>query len=91
MNKKELINAVAEKTGFSRKDTTVVVNATFEAIEAALAAGDKAQIIGFGTFETKERPARTGKNPRTGEAVEIPASKVPSFKAGGSFKDNLNQ
>ncbi len=91
MNKKELIAAVAAETKTTKKDAEVMVEATFEAIEKALVAGEKVQIVGFGTFEARERSARCGKNPRTGEAVDIAASKVPAFKAGKALKDILNQ
>ncbi len=89
MNKVELINAVAAKTGFSKKDADKAVNAVIGSIEDALKAGEKVQLIGFGTFEVKERAARTGRNPQTGAAVEIAASKVPAFKAGAALKKAL--
>ena len=89
MNKVELINAVAAKTGFSKKDADKAVNAVIGSIEDALKAGEKVQLIGFGTFEVKERAARTGRNPQTGAAVEIAASKVPGFKAGAALKKAL--
>ena len=87
MNKTELIAAVAEKAGLSKKDSDAAVNAVLCAITDALKAGDKVQLVGFGSFETKKRAARTGQNPRTGAAVEIPASTVPTFKAGKALKD----
>ena len=87
MNKTELIAAVAEKAGMSKKDSDKAVNAVFESITAALTEGDKVQLVGFGTFEVKERAARTGRNPRTKEEIEIPASKLPVFKAGKALKD----
>ncbi len=86
MNKTDLINAVAAKAGISKKDADKAVAAVLASIEEALKAGDKVQLIGFGTFEVKERAARTGHNPKTGEAIEIAASKVPSFKAGAALK-----
>lgn len=89
MNKTELINAVAERAGVTKKDTEAVISATIDAITTALAAGDKVQLTGFGSFEVKERAARVGRNPRTGEATEIPASRVPSFKAGKALKDSV--
>ena len=89
MNKVELINAVAAKTGFSKKDADKAVNAVIGSIEDALKAGEKVQLIGFGTFEVKERAARTGRNPQTGAAVKIAASKVPAFKAGAALKKAL--
>ena len=87
MNKAELINAAAEKAGLSKKDTESAINAAIEAIVECLANEDKVQLVGFGSFETKKRAARTGLNPRTGAAVEIPASTVPTFKAGKALKD----
>ena len=87
MNKTELINAVAAKAEISKKDAEKAVAAVFGSIEAALVAGDKVQLIGFGTFEVKERAARTGHNPKTGEAIEIAASKIPAFKAGAALKN----
>ena len=79
MNKTELIAAAAEKTGMTKKDTEKVINAALDAITAALVKGDKVQVSGFGIFEVKEREARTGRNPRTGEPMEIAASKNPAF------------
>ena len=87
MNKAELIAAVAEKAGLSKKDAEAAVNAALDAITAALQEGDKVQLVGFGSFEVKSRAARTGRNPKTREAIEIPASKVPVFKAGKALKD----
>ena len=86
MNKTELINAVAAKAELSKKDADKAVAAVFAAIEEALVKGDKVQLIGFGTFEVKERAARTGHNPQTGATIEIAASKVPSFKASSALK-----
>ena len=90
MNKNELIAAMAEKSGLSEKDAGAALDAFTVAVQDALLQGDKVQLVGFGTFEVKERAARTGKNPRTGEAVEIAAAKVPAFKAGKVLKDALN-
>ena len=87
MNKTELIAAIAAKTELTKKDSENALNATVEAVTEALKKGDKVQLIGFGSFETKKRAARTGLNPRTGAAVEIPASAVPTFKAGKALKD----
>ena len=87
MNKTELIAAVAEKTGLTKKDAERVVNATFETISQNLAAGNKVQISGFGNFEVKAREARVGRNPRTKETIEIPATKLPAFKAAKALKD----
>ena len=89
MNKTELINAVAERSGVTKKDAESVISATIDAITAALAAGDKIQLTGFGSFEVKERAARVGRNPRTGESTEIPASRIPAFKAGKALKDSV--
>ena len=87
MNKAELVSAVAEKTGMSKKDSEKAVNAAFDTITEALAAGDKVQLVGFGAFEVKERGARIGRNPKTKESITIAASKVPTFKAGKALKD----
>lgn len=87
MNKAELIAAVAEKAGLSKKDSEAAVTAALDAITTALEDGDKVQLVGFGSFEVKSRAARTGRNPKTKEAIEIPASKVPVFKAGKVLKD----
>ena len=86
MNKTDLVNAVAAK-GFTKKDADAAVAAVFEAIEGALVKGDKVQLIGFGTFEVRERAAKEGRNPKTGEIIKIAASKVPAFKAGKALKD----
>ncbi len=86
MNKTELINAVAAKAEISKKDAEKALAAVLGSIEDALKAGDKVQLIAFGTFEVKETAARTGHNPKTGEAIEIAAAKVPSFKAGAALK-----
>ncbi|SET24009.1 HU family DNA-binding protein [Anaerobranca gottschalkii] len=87
MNKTELIQSVAEKSGLTKKDSEKAVNAVLESIMDAVSAGDKVQLIGFGTFEARERAAREGRNPSTGEVISIPATKVPAFKAGKAFKD----
>ena len=87
MNKTELIAIVSEKSGITKKDAERVVSATFETITAQMKKGEKVQISGFGIFEVKEREARVGRNPRTKEAIEIPASKVPAFKPSKSLKD----
>ena len=87
MNKTELIAAVAEKADLSKKDAEAAITAAVEAITGALIEGEKVQLVGFGSFEVKSRAARTGRNPRTKEVVEIPASKVPVFKAGKALKD----
>ena len=89
MTKVELIAAVAESAGLSKKDAEKAVNGTLNAITEALKQGDKVSLVGFGTFEVKERAARTGRNPRTLESIEIPASKLPVFKAGKALKDTV--
>lgn len=87
MNKAELIALTAEKTNVSKKDAEAVITAALDAITAALAAEEKVQLVGFGAFEVKSRAARLGRNPKTKEPIEIPASKVPVFKAGKALKD----
>ncbi|AFU14314.1 DNA-binding protein HU [Bacillus cereus Rock1-3] len=87
MNKTELIKNVAQNAEISQKEATVVVQTVVESITNALAAGEKVQLIGFGTFEVRERAARTGRNPQTGEEMQIAASKVPAFKAGKELKE----
>ena len=90
MNKTELIAAMAEKSELTKKDAEKALSAFLEAVEDALKNGDKVQLVGFGTFEVKNRAARTGINPQTKKPVMINASKAPSFKAGKAFKDALN-
>ena len=90
MNKTDLVEVVALKTEMSKKDADAAVKAVFEAITEAIAAGDKVQLIGFGTFAAKERAEREGRNPKTGETMVIPASKAPTFVAGKAFKDIIN-
>ena len=87
MNKAELIAAVAEKTGLSKKDSEKAVNAAFDTIVDTLVSGEKVQMDGFGVFDIKERGVRVGRNPKTREEIEIPATKVPFFKAGKALKD----
>ena len=91
MNKAELVSAVAEKTGMSKKDSEKAVNAAFDTITEALAVGDKVQLVGFGAFEVKERGARIGRNPKTKEEIEIPASRVASFKVGKALKEAVTK
>ena len=92
MNKAELIALVAEKTGFTNKDAEKAVNATMSSIEETLVKGERVQFIGFGTFEVRQRKARTGRNPRKpGETIQIAASKAPAFKAGKALKDAVNK
>ena len=86
-NKQELIAEVAAKTGLTKKDSEKAVNAFGEVVTEFLAKGEKVQLIGFGTFETRERAAREGRNPQTGEAIKIAATVVPAFKAGKALKD----
>ena len=90
MNKTELISDVAQKANMTKKDADKVVNAFFTTIETTLKAGDKVQLIGFGTFEVRERQARKGRNPQTGQEISIPATKVPAFKAGKALKDAVD-
>lgn len=90
MTKAELIKAVAEDSGVSKKDAAAVVDAVFANIAETMAKGEKVQLLGFGTFEVRERAAREGKNPRTGETVKIDACRVPAFKAGKALKDKVN-
>ena len=89
MNKTELVDAIAKQADLTKKDAETAINAVFGAIGDALAKGDSVQLIGFGTFGVKERAAREGRNPRTGETVKIKASKVPTFKAGKGLKDKV--
>lgn len=90
MNKTELVAAIAEKTGLSKKDSEKAVKAFTEVVSEELKKGEKIQLVGFGTFEVVDRPAREGRNPRTGETMPIPASKAPKFKAGKALKDAVN-
>lgn len=90
MNKSELVANVAEQAGLTKKDAEKAVNAIFASVQGTLVKGDKVQIIGFGTFEVRERAARKGRNPQTGKAITIPASKNPVFKAGKALKDAVN-
>lgn len=90
MNKTDLIEIVAKEANLKKKDADAAVSAVFCAIEKALVDGDKVQLIGFGTFEVKDRAAKTGRNPSTGEAIEIAASKQVKFSAGKTLKDKVN-
>ena len=90
MNKSELIVALADKTSLSKKDAEKVLNAFVASVSETLAKGEKIQLIGFGTFDVKKRPARTARNPRTGAEIKIKASKAPAFKAGKALKDKVN-
>ena len=89
MTKTDLIAAVAAKTGLTKKDAERVIGATFETVTEALTKGDKVQVSGFGIFEVRTREARTGRNPRTKETIEIPATKLPAFKASKTLKDTV--
>lgn len=89
MNKTELINKVAELSDLTKKDASKAVDAVFQSISDALAEGDKVQLIGFGNFEVRERAARKGRNPQTGQEIEIAASKVPAFKPGKALKEGI--
>ena len=90
MNKNELLESVVNSTDLKKKDAEAAVNAVLETITDTLAEGDKVTLIGFGTFEVRERKARKGRNPATGEEIDIPASKSPAFKAGKALKDRVN-
>lgn len=89
MNKTELIAAVAAETGLTKKDSELAVNAFVNQVTEALKKGDKVSIVGFGSFEVKQRNARVGRNPKTKETINIPASKAPAFKAGKQFKESI--
>ena len=89
MNKNEIVAAIAEKSGLTKKDAEAALNAYTEVVTDALKAGDSVQLIGFGTFEVRERAARQGRNPHTGETIEIAAAKVPAFKPGKALKDAI--
>ena len=91
MNKQELISAIAEKANLSKKDAEAALGAFVGAVEDALKKGDKVQLVGFGSFEVRERAARTGRNPQTGAEMKIAAAKVPTFKAGKALKDLINK
>ncbi len=91
MNKNELIASVAEKAGLTKKDSEKAVSAVIDSIVETIASGDKVQLVGFGTFEVRERAERTGRNPQTKQPIVIPASKLPVFKAGKAFKDAVSK
>ena len=90
MNKTELVAAMAEQTNLSKKDAEAALKAFIDVVSEELKKGDKVQLVGFGTFEVSERAAREGRNPQTGETMEIKASKTPKFKAGKALKDMMN-
>jgi len=87
MNKQDLVNSISEKSGLTKKDVETVLNSFLGEVTDALSSGEKVQLIGFGTFETRTRSARVGRNPQTGETLPIPESKVPAFKAGNKLKE----
>lgn len=89
MNKTDLIQAVSERTTMTKKDVTEVVETVFDVISDALSRGEKVQLVGFGNFEIRERAARKGRNPQTGEAIEIAASKIPAFRAGKALREGV--
>lgn len=91
MNKTELTAALAANAGISKKDAEKALNAFVDVVTETLSKGEKVQIVGFGSFEVKDRPARVARNPRTGEEIEIAASKAPAFKAGKALKDTVNK
>ncbi len=90
MNKADLIQQMTEKSGLSKKDSEAALEAVINTVEETLVKGDKVVLVGFGTFETKNRAARKGRNPKTKEAIDIPACKVPAFKVGKGLKDKVN-
>ena len=90
MNKAELITSMAEKSQLTKKDAEIALKAFIDSVQEALEGGDKVQLVGFGTFETRERAAREGRNPRTKEVIQIPATTVPVFKTSSAFKEKMN-
>lgn len=91
MNKAELVNAISEKTGQTKKDSEIMITAVFDALSDAMVAGEKVQLVGFGSFEVKSRKPRIGRNPKTKEKIDIAASKAPVFKPGKALKDAVNK
>ncbi len=91
MNKQDLVSAIAENANLTKKDAEAALKAFIESVEGALKKGDKVQLVGFGTFEVRQRAARTGRNPQTGKEMKIAAAKAPSFKAGKALKDLINK
>ena len=89
MNKNDLVSTVADKTGLTKKDSEKAVNAVFDGIGETLAQGGRVSLVGFGTFEVRSRKARTGRNPQTGETITIPASQVPTFRAGKALRESI--
>lgn len=90
MNKTEFVGAIADAAGLSKSDAANAVDAMFDTVTSALKSGDKVSLVGFGTFQVRERAARQGRNPKTGELINIPAGKTPAFKAGKALKDAIN-
>lgn len=91
MNKADLVSAMAEKSGLTKKDAEKALNAFIDSVTEALSKKDKVQLVGFGTFEVRERSARKGRNPQTGEEIDIPAANIPVFKAGKALRDGINK
>ncbi|KYO67370.1 MULTISPECIES: HU family DNA-binding protein [Thermovenabulum] len=91
MNKADLVSAMAEKSGLTKKDAEKALNAFIDSVMEALSKKDKVQLVGFGTFEVRERSARKGRNPQTGEEIDIPAANIPVFKAGKALRDGINK
>lgn len=91
VNKADLVSAMAEKSGLTKKDAEKALNAFIDSVTEALAKKDKVQLVGFGTFEVRERSARKGRNPQTGEEIDIPAANIPVFKAGKALRDGINK
>lgn len=91
MNKKELIDSVSSSTGETKRTVSEVLDATIDSISRAVTKGERVSLPGFGTFERRARSARTARNPRTGEEIKVPATKVPAFKAGAAFKDSVGR
>ena len=91
MNKSELVSAIAERTGQTKKDSEIVITAVFDTISDAMASGEKIQLVGFGSFEVKNRKPRIGRNPKTKERIDIAASRAPVFKPGKALKDAVNK
>lgn len=89
MNRNQLVSNIAEKSGLTKKDVETVVTGVIEEITSALQEGDKVQFVGFGTFETRERASRSGRNPQTGETIQIPATVVPAFRPGNKLKETV--
>jgi DNA-binding protein HU-beta len=89
LNKAELVSSVAEKAEATKKDAEKIITAVFDVVEEALAKGEKVQLVGFGTFEVRDRAARTGRNPQTGEEIQIASTRVPAFRAGKALRDSI--